>query len=282
MPLGPQRTGRDQIEQHPPLVTQNPPIDGSTVQLQLALTRTPFGIETHHQRTIDVLGGHFWFSVEPQLQAIGGHLDLFQHHRLRVAQAADHHPHQKAEQRQRGKELGEQFRPRVFHIEGRILDALKSESCMFHVILFQPEIPPNTGNIIRLCANSGCSLHLIEPIGFELDDKRLRRAGLDYHEYATLTRHTDLASCLESLGQPRVFAFTTKASRPFFDASFADGDAFLFGPESRGLPAEVLDSLPAEQRLRLPMRPGCRSLNLSNTVAVTVYEGWRQLGFKMD
>ncbi len=153
---------------------------------------------------------------------------------------------------------------------------------MFHVILFQPEIPPNTGNIIRLCANSGCSLHLIEPIGFELDDKRLRRAGLDYHEYATLTRHSDLDSCLESLGQPRLFAFTTKASRPFHEATFAKGDALLFGPESRGLPADVLDALPAEQRLRLPMRPGCRSLNLSNTVAVAVYEGWRQLGFSLE
>ncbi|MGH8383819.1 tRNA (cytidine(34)-2'-O)-methyltransferase [Pseudomonas sp.] len=150
---------------------------------------------------------------------------------------------------------------------------------MFHVILFQPEIPPNTGNIIRLCANSGCHLHLIEPIGFELDDKRLRRAGLDYHEYATLKRHADLPSCLESLGQPRLFAFTTKASHPYHETAFQPGDAFLFGPESRGLPAEVLDSLPAEQRLRLPMREGCRSLNLSNTVAVTVYEAWRQQGF---
>ncbi|MHC6227835.1 tRNA (cytidine(34)-2'-O)-methyltransferase [Pseudomonas sp. X10] len=150
---------------------------------------------------------------------------------------------------------------------------------MFHVILFQPEIPPNTGNIIRLCANSGCDLHLIEPIGFELDDKRLRRAGLDYHEYATLKRHESLAGCLESLGQPRLFAFTTKASHPYHEVAFQPGDAFLFGPESRGLPADVLDSLPPEQRLRLPMRPGCRSLNLSNTVAVTVYEAWRQQGF---
>ncbi|MBV4539141.1 tRNA (uridine(34)/cytosine(34)/5-carboxymethylaminomethyluridine(34)-2'-O)-methyltransferase TrmL [Pseudomonas sp. BT-42-2] len=150
---------------------------------------------------------------------------------------------------------------------------------MFHVILFQPEIPPNTGNIIRLCANSGCALHLIEPIGFELDDKRLRRAGLDYHEYATLKRHQSLAGCLESLGQPRLFAFTTKGSHPFHEVAYQPGDAFLFGPESRGLPAEVLDNLPAEQKLRLPMRPGCRSLNLSNTVAVTVYEAWRQQGF---
>ena len=150
---------------------------------------------------------------------------------------------------------------------------------MFHVILFQPEIPPNTGNIIRLCANSGCDLHLIEPIGFELDDKRLRRAGLDYHEYATLKRHESLAACLESLDNPRLFAFTTKGSHAFHETAYQPGDAFLFGPESRGLPAEVLDSLPGEQRLRLPMRPGCRSLNLSNTVAVTVYEAWRQNGF---
>jgi len=151
---------------------------------------------------------------------------------------------------------------------------------MFHVILFQPEIPPNTGNIIRLCANSGCHLHLIEPIGFELDDKRLRRAGLDYHEYATLKRHESLAQCLESLGQPRVFAFTTKASHPYHEVAYEPGDAFLFGPESRGLPADVLDSLPAEQRVRLPMQPGCRSLNLSNTVAVAVYEAWRQQEFR--
>ncbi|MCQ0168037.1 tRNA (uridine(34)/cytosine(34)/5-carboxymethylaminomethyluridine(34)-2'-O)-methyltransferase TrmL [Pseudomonas sp. S12(2018)] len=150
---------------------------------------------------------------------------------------------------------------------------------MFHVILFQPEIPPNTGNIIRLCANSGCQLHLIDPIGFELDDKRLRRAGLDYHEYATLKRHSDLPNCLESLGNPRLFAFTTKGSRPFHDVAFAPGDAFLFGPESRGLPPEVLDPLGSDQRLRLPMREGCRSLNLSNTVAVAVYEAWRQQGF---
>jgi len=151
---------------------------------------------------------------------------------------------------------------------------------MFHVLLFPPESPPNTGNIIRLCANSGCHLHLIEPIGFELDDKRLRRAGLDYHEYATLKRHESLAQCLESLGQPRVFAFTTKASHPYHEVAYEPGDAFLFGPESRGLPADVLDSLPAEQRVRLPMQPGCRSLNLSNTVAVAVYEAWRQQDFR--
>ncbi|MBD8495508.1 tRNA (uridine(34)/cytosine(34)/5-carboxymethylaminomethyluridine(34)-2'-O)-methyltransferase TrmL [Pseudomonas syringae] len=150
---------------------------------------------------------------------------------------------------------------------------------MFHVILFQPEIPPNTGNVIRLCANSGCTLHLIEPLGFELDDKRLRRAGLDYHEYATLQTHADLPSCLEKIGHPRLFAFTTKGSQPFHDVSFQPGDAFIFGPESRGLPGELLDTFAAERRLRLPMREGCRSLNLSNTVAVAVYEAWRQQGF---
>lgn len=152
---------------------------------------------------------------------------------------------------------------------------------MFHVILFQPEIPPNTGNIIRLCANSGSHLHLIEPLGFEPDDKRLRRAGLDYHEYARVKRYPDLGQCLEQVRPNRVFAFTTKASRPFHEVGFEPGDAFLFGPESRGLPADVLDALPAEQRLRLPMRPGSRSLNLSNTVAISVYEAWRQNHFAM-
>ncbi|WPC05513.1 tRNA (uridine(34)/cytosine(34)/5-carboxymethylaminomethyluridine(34)-2'-O)-methyltransferase TrmL [Pseudomonas benzenivorans] len=152
---------------------------------------------------------------------------------------------------------------------------------MFHVILFRPEIPPNTGNIIRLCANSGCHLHLIEPLGFELDDKRLRRAGLDYHEYAPLRRHSDLDSCLQSLGQPRLFAFTTKGSQPFHEVQYQPGDAFLFGPESSGLPADIRDALPAERRVRLPMREGCRSLNLSNTVAVAVYEAWRQQGFAL-
>ncbi|MCZ4127087.1 tRNA (cytidine(34)-2'-O)-methyltransferase [Stutzerimonas balearica] len=164
---------------------------------------------------------------------------------------------------------------------------------MFHVILFQPEIPPNTGNIIRLCANTGCSLHLIEPLGYELDDKRLRRAGLDYHEYAPVRRHADLASCLAALGiappgapcdgtAPRLFAFTTKGSQAFHEVEFRRGDAFLFGPESRGLPDEVRDAFAAQRRLRLPMRPDSRSLNLSNTVAVAVYEAWRQLDFAMD
>jgi tRNA (cytidine/uridine-2'-O-)-methyltransferase len=150
---------------------------------------------------------------------------------------------------------------------------------MFHVVLFQPEIPPNTGNIIRLCANAGCHLHLIEPLGFELDDKRLRRAGLDYHEYATLKRHHSLQDCITAICPDRILAFTTKASHSYAQMKYRAGDMLLFGPESRGLPAEVLGQIPDEQRLRMPMRPECRSLNLSNAVAVVVYEGWRQLDF---
>lgn len=150
---------------------------------------------------------------------------------------------------------------------------------MLHVILFRPEIPPNTGNVIRLCANTGAALHLVRPLGFELDDARLRRAGLDYHEYARIAVHDDLAACLDAVGAPRVFAFTTRGRVAHVDARFADGDALLFGCETAGLPADVLDRIPAAQRLRLPMRPDSRSLNLSNTVAVAVYEAWRQLGF---
>jgi len=150
---------------------------------------------------------------------------------------------------------------------------------MFHVVLFQPEIPPNTGNIIRLCANTGCHLHLIEPLGFDLDDKRLRRAGLDYHEYATLKRHHSLGDCITAIRPDRILAFTTKASHSYAQMKYQTGDMLLFGPESRGLPAEVLAQIPDEQRLRMPMRPQCRSLNLSNAVAVVVYEGWRQLDF---
>lgn len=151
---------------------------------------------------------------------------------------------------------------------------------MFNVILFQPEIPPNTGNIIRLCANSGAQLHLIRPLGFELDDKQLRRAGLDYHEYANMQVHDDLAACMRTLSSSRLFAFTTKGSHPYHEAVFQVGDALLFGPESRGLPADILESLRPEQKLRLPMLPNNRSLNLSNTVAIAVYEAWRQCGFK--
>jgi len=150
---------------------------------------------------------------------------------------------------------------------------------MFNVILFEPEIPPNTGNIIRLCANSGAQLHLIRPLGFELDDRQLRRAGLDYHEYANMKVHDDLDSCLRMLPDSRLFAFTTKASHPYHEIKFKAGDAFLFGPESRGLPAEILAALPPEQKLRLPMLPNNRSLNLSNTVAIAVYEAWRQNDF---
>lgn len=150
---------------------------------------------------------------------------------------------------------------------------------MFHVILFEPEIPPNTGNIIRLCANVGCSLHLIEPLGFILDDKRLRRAGLDYREFAQVQRYASLAACLTALNSPRVFAFTTKGQRNHTQVSYQDGDAFLFGPETRGLPEAVRHSLPDAHQLRLPMQAGSRSLNLSNTVAIAVYEAWRQLGF---
>lgn len=150
---------------------------------------------------------------------------------------------------------------------------------MLHVILFRPEIPPNTGNAIRLCANTGASLHLIRPLGFELDDARLRRAGLDYHEYARVTVHDDLPACLAALGDPRVFAYSTRGRVAHVDARYAEGDALLFGCETAGLPAGVLEAIPPERRLRLPMRPDSRSLNLSNSVAVAVYEAWRQLGF---
>lgn len=150
---------------------------------------------------------------------------------------------------------------------------------MFHILLYQPEIPPNTGNIIRLCANTGTQLHLIRPLGFKLDDKHLRRAGLDYHEYADVRVHDDLASCLQTLPDARLLAFTTKGSHPYHEVRYQAGDALLFGPESRGLPADLLESLAPEQRLRLPMLPNNRSLNLSNTVAVAVFEAWRQCGF---
>jgi tRNA (cytidine/uridine-2'-O-)-methyltransferase len=147
------------------------------------------------------------------------------------------------------------------------------------VVLYEPEIPPNTGNVIRLCANTGAHLHLIGPLGFELDDKKLRRAGLDYHEWAELQLHDSLAAYLQARKPARLFAFSTKGSRYFHSVQFGAGDALLFGPESRGLPADVLQGLPAGQVLRLPMRANSRSLNLSNTVAVAVFEAWRQGGF---
>ncbi len=152
-------------------------------------------------------------------------------------------------------------------------------SPLVHVILFEPEIPPNTGNIIRLCANTGAQLHLVRPLGFDIDDKQLRRAGLDYHEFSEMKVHDNLNDCLQTLPASRLFALTTKASNHFHKAQFQTGDALLFGPESRGLPADILASLKPEQRLRLPMMPDNRSLNLSNSVAVAVYEVWRQLGF---
>ncbi|MBD9434524.1 tRNA (uridine(34)/cytosine(34)/5-carboxymethylaminomethyluridine(34)-2'-O)-methyltransferase TrmL [Pseudoxanthomonas sp. PXM03] len=147
------------------------------------------------------------------------------------------------------------------------------------VLLYQPEIPPNTGNVIRLCANTGARLHLIEPLGFALEDKQLKRAGLDYHEYATLQVHASLEAALQHVRPTRLFALSTRGTLRYDQPAYQPGDAFLFGPETRGLPQEVLDGLPEQQRLRLPMRPQNRSLNLSNTVAVVVFEAWRQAGF---
>jgi tRNA (cytidine/uridine-2'-O-)-methyltransferase len=154
-----------------------------------------------------------------------------------------------------------------------------SEQPGLHVILYQPEIPPNTGNVIRLCANTGARLHLIHPLGFTLDEARLRRAGLDYREFARIAEHPDLAACLATARPARVFALSTRGTASLFATRFAPGDALLFGPETRGLPEVVLNSLPPVHILRLPMQPGNRSLNLSNAVAVSVFEAWRQLGF---
>jgi tRNA (cytidine/uridine-2'-O-)-methyltransferase len=150
---------------------------------------------------------------------------------------------------------------------------------MYDVILYQPEIPPNTGNVIRLCANAGTRLHLIRPLGFTLEDAQLRRAGLDYHEYAELRVHDSLGAALVDIAPTRLFALSTRNSTRYDRVAFAPGDAFVFGPETRGLPDDVLATIPDECRLRLPMRPGNRSLNLSNAVAVVVYEAWRQQGF---
>jgi tRNA (cytidine/uridine-2'-O-)-methyltransferase len=150
---------------------------------------------------------------------------------------------------------------------------------MFHVVLYQPEIPPNTGNIIRLCANTGARLHLIEPLGFRLEDRELRRAGLDYHEWAEVTTHASLETCLDEVKPSRVLAFSTRATRLYTEMEYKENDALLFGPETRGLPQAMLDMLPENHKLRLPLRPGNRSLNLSNAVAVAVYEAWRQTGF---
>ncbi len=151
---------------------------------------------------------------------------------------------------------------------------------MFQIVLFQPEIPPNTGNVIRLAANSGCTLHLVEPLGFDVSAPSLRRAGLDYAEFAEVRVHPDWPACLAALGNARLFAFSTKGTTRYDAVVYQPGDALVFGPETRGLPAELLESLPPAHRLRLPLMPGNRSLNLSNTVAIAVYEAWRQTGFR--
>jgi tRNA (cytidine/uridine-2'-O-)-methyltransferase len=153
---------------------------------------------------------------------------------------------------------------------------------LYHVVLFEPEIPPNTGNIIRLCANSGASLHLVHPLGFRLDDRQLRRAGLDYHERAPLREYRSLAEFRSLVAPPRLFAFSTHGGRRYDSVKFQPGDALLFGPETRGLPRHVLEAIPPENVLRIPMCPDSRSLNLANAVAIVVYEAWRQQNFRFD
>lgn len=150
---------------------------------------------------------------------------------------------------------------------------------MFDIVLYEPEIPPNTGNIIRLCANTGAQLHLVKPLGFSLEDKQLKRAGLDYHEYANLQVHENWKACKEALAGKRMFALTTKGSTRHTDLSFEIGDVFVFGPETRGLPQEIRDEFLPEHRVRLPMLPDSRSLNLSNSAAILLYEAWRQIDF---
>ncbi len=150
---------------------------------------------------------------------------------------------------------------------------------MFNIVLLEPEIPPNTGNIIRLAANTGCQLHLIEPMGFKLQDKLLRRAGLDYQEWAKIYRYRSFQEFIKKSKINHLYGFSTKASITYSKAEFVSGDALLFGPESRGLPANILNSLDGDKKLRIPMVEGSRSLNLSNTVAIAVYEAWRQQGF---
>ncbi|HHZ87557.1 MAG TPA: tRNA (uridine(34)/cytosine(34)/5-carboxymethylaminomethyluridine(34)-2'-O)-methyltransferase TrmL [Chromatiaceae bacterium] len=153
---------------------------------------------------------------------------------------------------------------------------------MFHVVLFEPEIPPNTGNIIRLCANTGSRLHLIEPLGFDLDEKSVRRAGLDYHDMACVERHASFSDFLVTAAPLRLFALSTRGRRNYAEVKYQAGDALLFGPETRGLPQTLLDTLQPEQVLRIPMQAGNRSLNLSNVAALVVYEGWRQNNFAMS
>ena len=152
---------------------------------------------------------------------------------------------------------------------------------MFHIVLYEPEIPPNTGNIIRLAANTNCHLHLIEPLGFELGDKQLRRAGLDYHEWARITSHPGYLEFKKVCQFNNLYAFTTSAQTTYSNASFVPGDAFLFGPESRGLPLGILESLSSDRKLRIPMATNSRSLNLSNTVSIAIFEAWRQQGFAL-
>jgi len=156
---------------------------------------------------------------------------------------------------------------------------MRDNARMLHVVLYQPEIPPNTGNVIRLCANSGARLHLIRPLGFDLDHAKLRRAGLDYHEFAALSVHDSLDAFAASARPARLLALSTRGTKLYSEARFGADDAVVFGPETRGLPQDLLDGLPPGQRLRLPMRPDNRSLNLSNAVAVVVYEAWRQDDF---
>ncbi len=150
---------------------------------------------------------------------------------------------------------------------------------MLHIVLYQPEIPPNTGNIMRLCANTGCALHLIEPLGFDLEEKKLRRAGLDYRDFAEVSRYPDLDAFRARYPAARLFGLTTKGARPYHEVAYREGDALLFGPETRGLPETIRSGLGAEQCIRIPMRANSRSLNLSNAVAVVTYEALRQLGF---
>ena len=150
---------------------------------------------------------------------------------------------------------------------------------MFHIALHEPKIAPNTGNIIRLAANNGCSLHLIEPLGFDFEEKKLRRAGLDYHDLSNVTRHKDYESFLKAVEGKRIFACTTKGSRAHSDMSYTEGDVLLFGSETHGLPDEIIDSIDKSMRIRIPMMPDSRSLNLANSVAVISYEAWRQVGY---
>jgi tRNA (cytidine/uridine-2'-O-)-methyltransferase len=159
-------------------------------------------------------------------------------------------------------------------------DLIQASQLLFNVVLFEPEIPPNTGNIIRLCANTGTALHLIEPLGFTLEDRLLRRAGLDYHEWASVQVHRNYAAFLQQVAPARIFAYSTKGRMDFHVPQYRAGDTLLFGPETRGLPAELICASEIVQVVRIPMRPGVRSLNLSNAVAIAVYEAWRQTGYR--